>query len=112
MRRNRLAPLALALALSTGCGGLTRNHTQGLAVVGGVAVVMGGTVVADGWSCDEATWSNASCEHDGAELRNGAILITAGAALLGWAVWRLVSDPAPPEPAATRTARSKSAPAR
>ncbi|KAB2907723.1 MAG: hypothetical protein F9K40_04785 [Kofleriaceae bacterium] len=102
-----LAPLALALAVTTACaGGLTRNHKQGLAVVGGVAVVMGGTLLVDGTSCDQETWNGADCSYDGAELRNGALMIAGGGALLTWAWLMLSRDDGAPESNGTRTAKT------
>lgn len=109
--RRMIAPLALALAVMTaGCGGgLTKNHKQGMAVVGGVAVVMGGTLVVDGMSCDQETWNGADCSYDGAELRNGALMIAGGGALLTWALFKLSGDDSPPEASGTRTAKNATA---
>lgn len=110
--RSVLVPVALALAVSTGCaGGLTHNHKQGLAVVGGVAIVVGSTVLIDGMTCDEAYFQGATCTHDRGELRNGAIVTGAGVALLGWAVWKLAggADETAPTTGA-RTAGIKPAP--
>ncbi len=110
MRRTSLALVTLALmtqmTVTAGCGGLTRNHKQGLAVVGGVAVVMGGTLLVDGMSCDEANWNGADCRYDGGELRNGAVMVAGGAALLTWALIKLSGDDATPEASGPRTARS------
>jgi hypothetical protein len=108
--RRMIAPLALALALTTGCGGsLSNNQKQGLGVVGGFAVVMGGTLIVDGMSCDEETWSGADCgSYDGAELRNGGLMVAGGAALLTWAIVMLSQDDPAPEPSGTRTAKNAS----
>ncbi len=103
--RRMIAPLALALALTTGCGGsLTNNHKQGMAVVGGFAVVMGGTLLVDGTSCDTADCGS----YDGGELRNGGLMIAGGAALLTYAIIKLSQDDAVPEASGTRTAKSAS----
>ena len=103
-----IAPLALALALSTGCGGsLTKNHKQGMAVVGGFAVVMGGTLLVDGMSCDQETWSGSDCgSYDSGEVRNGALMVAGGGALLTWAIIMLSQDDAAPEASGTRTAKN------
>lgn len=107
-RRPLLAPVALALAVSTGCaGGLTHNHKQGLAVVGGVAVVVGSTVLIDGMTCEEANLHGGSCTHDNAELRNGAIVVGAGAALLAWSLWKLAGGEDDAEAGSPRTAGIK-----
>lgn len=104
--RRMIAPLALALAVTTACGGgLTRNHKQGLAFVGGVSVVMGGTLLVDGMSCDQETWQGADCSYDGGELRNGALMVAGGGALLAWAWWKLYHDDDAPESNGTRTAK-------
>lgn len=101
-----LAPLALALALTTACGGgLTQNHKQGLAVVGGVSVLMGGTLLVDGMSCDQETWNGADCSYDSAEVRNGALMVAGGGALLTWAWLMLSRDDDAPESTGTRTAK-------
>jgi len=111
MRRTAFLSLALALAASTGCAGtLSRNNKQGLAVVGGVTVIAGATVLMDGMSCDQANWNNTTCTHDNGELRNGVIVVGAGAALLGWALWQLAHDGAPAETVGPRTAQVKAAP--
>jgi hypothetical protein len=102
--------LACVLAATTACGGsLTTNHKQGLAVVGGFAVVMGGTLLVDGKSCDQESWNGHECSYDGAELRNGALMVAGGGALLTWAVIKLMHDDAPEAPA-TRTAKNTSKP--
>lgn len=107
-----LVPLALALAVTTACGGgLTKNHKQGMAVVGGFAVVMGGTILVDGLSCDQETWNGADCSYDGAELRNGALMVAGGGALLTWAWIMLSRDDAAPEAGGTRTAKNAGKPA-
>lgn len=107
-----LVPLALALAATTACGGgLTKNHKQGMAVVGGFAVVMGGTLLVDGMSCDQETWNGADCSYDGAELRNGALMVAGGGALLTWAIIKLTQDDATPEGDGTRTAKNAGKPA-
>jgi hypothetical protein len=104
--RRMLVPLALALAVTTGCAGsLSKNHKQGLAVVGGVAVVMGGTLLIDGMSCDNETWNGADCTKDSAELRNGAIMVAGGGALLTWAWLMLSSEDSAPEASTTRMAK-------
>jgi hypothetical protein len=104
--RRMIAPLVLALAVTTACGGgMTKNHKQGLAVVGGVAIVMGGTLVVDGLSCDQETWNGADCSYDGAELRNGALMVAGGGALLTWAWLMLSRDDDAPETSSTRTAK-------
>jgi hypothetical protein len=109
--RSILVPVALAFAVSTGCaGGLSRNHQQGLAVVGGVAIVAGSTVLIDGMTCDEAYFQGATCTHDSGELRNGAIVTGAGVALLGWAVWQLAGGDDAAPASGERTAGIKPAP--
>lgn len=99
--------LALALAGSAGCANMTRNQQQGLAVVGGMAVVVGSTVLIDGFSCDEANWHAGGCEHDTGELRNGAIAVGLGGALLTWALLQLDGDAPAPSGESTRTAAAK-----
>lgn len=109
MRRS-IAPLVLALAVTTACGGgMTKNHKQGLAVVGGVAVLMGGTLLVDGMSCDQETWNGADCSYDAGELRNGALMVAGGGALLAWAWLKLTHDDDAAEASGTRTAK-KTAP--
>ena len=108
--RRMIAPLAIAsvLAATTACSGsLTNNHKQGMAVVGGFAVVMGGTLLVDGKSCDSANWNGSECTYDGAELRNGALMVVGGGALLTWALIMLSHDDAP-EAAGPRTAKNTS----
>ncbi len=106
MRRMNLA-LALALVTTTACAGsLSTNQKQGLAVVGGVSAVMGGTLLIDGWSCDQANWNGSDCTHDGGELRNGTIMLVGGGALLTWALIMLSGDDVPPEAISGRTART------
>ena len=108
--RRIYASLAFMLALTTACGGsLTTNHKQGMAVVGGFAVVMGGTLLIDGKSCDQANWNGHECSYDGGELRNGALMVAGGGALLTYAVLKLMNDDAP-ETSATRTAKNTSKP--
>ena len=102
------AAVALAVLLTApACGGLTHNHKQGLAVVGGLAVVSGAVVMVDGWECDEAQWNNATCQHDAHELTVGGLTLGAGAALLGWSLYLLAHEDeapaaAPPARAAAR----------
>jgi hypothetical protein len=108
--RRMLVPVALALAVTTACaGGLTKNHKQGLAVVGGVSVVMGGTLLVDGMSCDNETWNGADCSYDAAEVRNGALMVAGGTALLTWAWLMLSRDGDAPEETGTRTAKKTAA---
>jgi len=105
--RRILVPVALALAVTTACaGGMTKNHKQGLAVVGGVSVLMGGTLLVDGMSCDQETWNGADCAYDGAELRNGVLMVAGGGALLTWAWLMLSRDDDAAEANGTRTART------
>jgi hypothetical protein len=109
--RRMIAPLAIAsvLAATTACGGsLTNNQKQGMAVVGGFAVVMGGTLLIDGRSCDSENWNGHECPYDGGELRNGALMIAGGGALLTWALIKLSGDDAAPEASGTRTAKNTS----
>jgi hypothetical protein len=111
--RRMIAPLAIAsvLAATTACGGsLTKNHKQGMAVVGGFAVVMGGTLLVDGKDCDQANWNGHECSYDGAELRNGALMVVGGGALLTWAIIKLSGDDDAAEAGGTRTAKNTSKP--
>jgi hypothetical protein len=99
--------MALALAGSTGCA-MSKNQRQGVALLGGAAVIVGGTVMVDGWTCDEANWANASCTHDNKELLQGGITIAAGAALLTWALLQVAgADAGAPASETTRTAKAK-----
>ncbi len=104
--RGRLAVTAVALAVTTACAGsLTTNHKQGLSVVGGFAAVMGATLLVDGMSCDPSA-SNPSCDQDGAELRNGVVMVAGGGALLTWALLMLSGERSAPEGSGPRTART------
>ena len=101
----RTAAVAVALAASlAGCGGLTNNHARGLAAVGAVATLFGATTLADGASCDTRYDVHSTCTSDAAELRDGAIITTAGVALVGVAVWRLIVDADPHEAPRARLA--------
>jgi len=91
--------LVTALACGSGCGGATHNHVRGLGVVGGFSVVVGGTLLVDGLSCDQSQWLNGSCERDAGELRNGIITATLGGAAVAYALWWWAHHP---EPAETR----------
>jgi hypothetical protein len=109
--RRIYASLAFMIALTSACGGsLTKNHKQGMAVVGGFAVVMGGTLLVDGKSCDSANWNESECSYDSSELRNGAIMVAAGGALMTWAILKMSGDDDAPEAPATRTAKNASKP--
>ena len=103
--------LALAALLAApGCGGLSQNHKQGLAAVGGLAMIVGTTVMVDGWSCDSVNHAMSPCTHDSAELRNGAITFGLGAALFGWAIYALShDDAAAASPATGAPARDRAA---
>ena len=73
----------LFLATLSGCSSLSRNHERGLAAVGAVATLFGATTIADGMSCDSRYHHGSTCTTDRGELRDGAIITTAGVALLG-----------------------------
>ncbi|MCA9676570.1 MAG: hypothetical protein H6709_17695 [Kofleriaceae bacterium] len=107
----RTPPVALTLVVTaallaqTGCGGLTQNHKRGMAFLGGVAVLVGGTLVVDGISCDDnTTWGPAQCDEDQAAMRDGLIMLSGGAALLGFALWELSRSPEQPAGSLDRTA--------
>lgn len=119
VRAGMLRSAAVALALVTaaapiaGCRGLTPNHARGLTAVGAAATITGALKLVDGATCDEAHWNGADCTYDAAELRTGAIVTTAGAALLAWSLWRLFGDePERTAPATSRTAARPGQPSR
>ena len=104
MSRAATATLLLLATLS-GCSSLSRNHERGLAAVGAVATLFGATTIADGMSCDSRYYHGSTCTTDHGELRDGAIITTAGAALLGAGLWLLYTDDRPDEDARPRPAR-------
>lgn len=104
MLRPVAASLAIVTAL-TGCSSFTRNHERGFAALGTVTAIFGVTTLADGVSCDSRYNVHSTCTHDSGELRDGAIITTAGLALLGFGLWRLSIDHrADAPPPTTRTA--------
>ncbi|MBK9034178.1 MAG: hypothetical protein IPL61_23435 [Myxococcales bacterium] len=108
----RLAAIVTVATSLCACAHVTRNHQRGFAAVGAVATLFGVTTLADGVSCDTRYNARSTCTHDAAELRNGAIITTAGAALLGAALWQLAhmpDDEAPPP--RSRLAHATPAPA-
>lgn len=104
MVRLTAASLLIVSAL-TGCASMTRNHERGLVAIGAVTTLFGATTIADGMSCDSRFNVHSTCTHDSAELRDGAIITTAGAALLGFALWKLYTDDRPDEDARPRVVR-------
>ena len=86
---------------------MTRNHERGLVAIGAVTTLFGATTIADGMSCDTRFNVHSTCTHDSAELRDGAIITTAGAALLGAALWLLYTDDRPDEDARPRGVRAR-----
>lgn len=107
MRRIALA-VAISVAVSGCAGGLSRNNTSGLAVVGGAAAIAGVMVGVDGLTCEESNWARGSCTHDNRELATGGALFVGGGALLTWAILQLAGsdDEAAPAPS-TRTAKKQ-----
>ena len=95
----------LFLATLSGCSSLSRNHERGLAAVGAVATLFGATTIADGMSCDSRYHHGSTCTTDRGELRDGAIITTAGVALFGAGLWLLVTDGRPDEDARPRAVR-------
>ncbi len=87
---------------------MTRNHERGLVAIGAVTTLFGATTIADGMSCDTRFNVHSTCTHDSAELRDGAIITTAGAALLGFALWKLYTDDRPDEDDRPRVVRTRS----
>lgn len=87
---------------------MTRNHERGLVAIGVVTTLFGATTIADGMSCDSRYNVHSTCTHDSAELRDGAIITTAGAALLGFALWKLLTDDRPDEDDRPRVVRTRS----
>ncbi len=87
---------------------MTRNHERGLVAIGAVTTLFGATTIADGMSCDSRFNAHSTCTHDSAELRDGAIITTAGAALLSVALWKLVTDDRPDEDDRPRVVRTRS----
>ena len=104
MVRLTAAALLMVSAL-TGCASLTRNHERGLAAVGAVTTLFGATTIADGMSCDSRYNFHSTCTTDSAELRDGALITTAGVALLTTALWLLYTDDRPDEDARPRVVR-------
>lgn len=100
MQRALLRPVAATLAIVTaltGCSSITRNHERGFAALGTVTAIFGVTTLADGVSCDSRYNAHSTCTHDSGELRDGALITTAGLALLGFGLWRLHVDDRPDE---------------
>ena len=89
---------------------MTRNHERGLVAIGAVTTLFGATTIADGMSCDSRYNVHSTCTHDSAELRDGAIIMTAGAALLSVALWKLLTDDRPDEDDRPRVVRTRSTP--
>ncbi|MBL8626951.1 MAG: hypothetical protein JNK64_37025 [Myxococcales bacterium] len=87
---------------------MTRNHERGLVAIGAVTTLFGATTIADGMSCDSRYNVHSTCTHDSAELRDGAIITTAGAALLSVALWKLLTDDRPDEDDRGRVVRTRS----
>lgn len=101
----RVVAASVIVSALTGCTSLSRNHERGLAAVGAVTTLFGATTIADGMACDSAYHHGSTCTTDHGELRDGAIITTVGAALLGGALWLLYTDDRPDEDAPPRTAR-------